>query len=317
MKTVSLHETLRRRHAGGRNQVDAIQVIQKDHRSVDTLFRRFDREARDGDEDAQRATVREVVRALSVHAAIEEEFLYPALREAGVQVEVLDALEEHHAVKLLLSELDALAPGHPRYAAKVRLLAENVRRHVAEEERELLPRLRRSLDDGQRRELGETLDKARAAAPTRPHPTAPDEPPGVFLAGAMSAPIDRARDAWSGAMGAITATLNELGRTLRGWSSRAGRRGRAAADRAAGAALDAAGTAGERASAAVRRGRQAARDTRRAAKGTARKAQGTARKVQGTARRTQAAAARTAKRVSKGARAATRGYSGEATPTVH
>jgi hemerythrin superfamily protein len=287
--------------------VDAIQLIQQDHRAVDQLFRRFEREAKSGDVEAQRATVRDVVRALSIHASVEEEFLYPALREAGVDSEVLDALEEHHAAKLTLAELDALAPGHPRYAPKVRLLAENVRRHVREEERALLPRLRRALDDHQRRELGETLAKARGAAPTRPHPTAPDQPPGVFVAGALAAPFDRARDAWAGGMAAARATAGDLFRAARTWLWRAERRGRAAVTTTARRGrAEAAAETGR----VVQRARAAARETQQAAKGTARRARGAARKASGAARGG-------AEKVKKGARAATRGYAGEARPTVH
>jgi hemerythrin-like domain-containing protein len=287
--------------------VDAIQLIQQDHRAVDQLFGRFDREARSGDLEAQRATVRDLVRALSIHASVEEEFLYPALREAGIEPEVLEALEEHHAVKLTLEELDALPPGHPRYAPKVRLLAENVRRHVREEERALLPRLRRALDDGQRRELGQTLAKARVAAPTRPHPTAPDQPPGVFVAGALAAPFDRARDAWAGGMAAARATAGDLFRAARTWLWRAERRGRAAVTTTARRGrAEAAAETGR----VVQRARAAARETQQAAKGTARRARGAARKASGAARGG-------AEKVKKGARAATRGYAGEARPTVH
>ena len=161
---------------------------------MEGLFRRLER-AGDGAIRTKTALARELVRALSVHAAIEEELLYPALREAGVEADVLEALEEHHAVKLMLSELDAIGPRAPRFDAKVAVLAENVRRHVAEEEQTLLPRLQRALDVRQRAELGASLEAARVASPTRPHPTAPDEPPGIFVAGAAAAIYDRARDA--------------------------------------------------------------------------------------------------------------------------
>ncbi len=178
--------------------MDAIQLIQRDHREVERLFKEHERAERAGDERRQGAIVRELIRELSVHAAIEEQFVYPALRQAGADTGVLDALEEHHAVKLILVELESLTPSSPRHAAKVRLLAENVRRHVEEEERELLPLLERTFDDERRRELASTLERAKRAAPTRPHPAAPDMPPGNFIAGAFAAVVDRSRDALRG-----------------------------------------------------------------------------------------------------------------------
>ena len=178
--------------------MDAIQLIQRDHREVERLFKDHERAERAGDHRREGRIVRELIRELSVHATIEEQFVYPALRQAGADTRILDALEEHHAVKLTLVELENLAPSNPRHSAKVRLLAENVRRHVEEEERELLPLLERTFDEERRRELASSLERAKRAAPTRPHPTAPDMPPGNFVAGAFAAVYDRSRDALRG-----------------------------------------------------------------------------------------------------------------------
>lgn len=190
--------------------MDAIQLIQKDHREVERLFKEYERVERGGDNPREGAIVRELVRELSVHATIEEQFVYPALRQAGADTGVLDALEEHHAVKLTLVELENLAPDSARYSAKVRLLAENVRRHVDQEERELLPLLERTFDEARRRDLGNALERAKRAAPTRPHPAAPDTPPGNFIAGAFAAVYDRSRDALRGGTEVIR-TISEQG----------------------------------------------------------------------------------------------------------
>src|SRR5512133_1313682 len=145
--------------------MDAIQFILRDHRELERLFKEHERAERAEERDRQGEVVRHLVRELSVHAAIEEQFVYPALREARADTRVLDALEEHHAVKLTLAELEDPPPTNARFGAKVRLLAENVRRHLAEEERELLPLLERALDDERRGALGEALERAKRAAP--------------------------------------------------------------------------------------------------------------------------------------------------------
>jgi hemerythrin-like domain-containing protein len=216
--------------------VDAIQLIQKDHREVEELFRRFERAERDDDREAQGAIAREFVRALSVHAALEEQYVYPVIRRSE-DAGILDALEEHHAAKVLLREIDALAPASERFASKVHVLAANVRQHVEEEERELLPILERTLDADRLRALGDTLERARASAPTRPHPAAPDTPPGVFVAGAAAAIYDRVRDALRGAT-ALVRGLAGRGMAMgldgmRGLGARAQERGRTAVERAA------------------------------------------------------------------------------------
>jgi len=58
----------------------------------------------------------------------------------GAEDTVLEAMEEHHVAKWVLSELDGMDPTHERFDAKVQVLIENVRHHVQEEEQELFPR---------------------------------------------------------------------------------------------------------------------------------------------------------------------------------
>jgi hemerythrin superfamily protein len=302
--------------------VDAIQTIQKDHRELDRLFESFERAARSGDAPREGALAREIVRELSVHAAIEEEFLYPALREAGVETQVLDALEEHHAAKVSLSEIEALPAEHERFASKVRVLVTAVRHHIVEEERELLPRLRRALDPQQLRQLGETLEQAKRAAPTRPHPQAPDTPPGVFVAGSFAALWDRLRDALRDGSEVVQASVRDGARrglgAVRGLAGQAERRGR----RAIGAATEELAQGAQEVVQDVReRGREAvagARKQGRAAARTVRRNGASARQSAG--RKTTKATGQVrsaAGAVKKGARRATRGYQGEPQPTVH
>lgn len=173
---------------------DAIGVLKADHQAIEQLFRRFERTRSPAEQ--QRLADR-MIRELSIHAAIEEQHVYPVLRRRldGRAPKVLVALEEHHLAKLALSEIEALAPGNERFEAKVRVLIESVRHHVAEEERELLPAMRRALSPEELRVIGEALVQARAGAPTHPHPTAPDEPPGNLIGNVGAAVMDRSRDA--------------------------------------------------------------------------------------------------------------------------
>jgi hemerythrin-like domain-containing protein len=174
-------------------QTDALGVLRKEHQEVEQLFRRFERAHGAG--ERQRLASR-VVRELSIHTAIEEELVYPALRRRanGVADRVLLALEEHHLAKLALAEIEKLDASDERFAAKMRVLAEGIRRHVEEEERDLFAAARRSLSAQELRELGEALLLARESAPTRPHPAAPDQPPANALANLGAAAYDRGRE---------------------------------------------------------------------------------------------------------------------------
>ena len=176
------------------NPNDAVGVLKKDHQAIEQLFRRFER-AKSGPERKRLAD--RMVRELSIHAAIEEQLVYPALRRRldGGAPQVLIALEEHHVAKIALAEIERLDATDERFEAKVHVLIENVRRHVQEEERDLLPALRRTLTPDEVQALGEALVRAKGAAPTRPHPSAPDEPPANALTNVGAAAYDRSREA--------------------------------------------------------------------------------------------------------------------------
>jgi hemerythrin superfamily protein len=180
--------------------VDAITLLKDDHKTVEGLFKRYER-AGDRAYATKRKLADSIIRELSVHAAIEEQLFYPAVR-ARVEAEkddVLEALEEHHLVKLTLAELEDLDPKDERFDAKVTVLMESVRHHVKEEEQEMFPKVRKSVSRADLQELGELMAQAKRGVPTRPHPGAPDEPPGNAVAGLGAVVYDLARDAASGA----------------------------------------------------------------------------------------------------------------------
>ncbi len=191
-KTSARTKTTARSRQGTRTTPDAVALIKNDHRMMEGLFRKFEatRNSR-----AQGRIRDQIVRELSIHASIEEELLYPAADERARQKGlVLESLEEHHLVKVLLSEIDGMNPEDERFEAKVHVLMENVMHHAKEEEKELLPKVRQVLSRSELIELGEQMDRAKKRAPTRPHPKAPDTPPGIQVAGPVSAVMDSAKD---------------------------------------------------------------------------------------------------------------------------
>ncbi len=163
----------RRVSAGGRRSgprpIDAIAYLKADHRAVEKAFRAFENSGERAFR-TKRKLVDEMVRELSLHAAVEEQFFYPAVRRAvpALHRDVLEALEEHHVAKWLLSELDGMDAADERFDAKVAVLTESVRHHVREEERELFPEVRRAMERKELMELGNKLREAKLLAPTRP-----------------------------------------------------------------------------------------------------------------------------------------------------
>lgn len=172
---------------------DAITTLRDDHKRVEKLFKQFEKlEKNDGSAAQKRKVVEQIIEELSIHAAVEEQVFYPAVRELeDVGDVVLEGLEEHHIVKWTLSELDGMKGDEERFDAKVKVLMESVRHHVEEEESEMFPKVREAMGRKPLIELCETMEKARKAAPTKPHPRMPDEPPGNLVSGTAAGLTDR------------------------------------------------------------------------------------------------------------------------------
>jgi hemerythrin superfamily protein len=175
--------------------MDAVTLLRNDHKTVEGLFKKFEKAGPNATKTKQ-DLVEKMIEELSIHAAIEEQVFYPAVREAmpDAREEVLEALEEHHVVKWTLSELDGMDPGDERFTAKVTVLTDLVRHHVEEEEGELFPEVRKTMKRKDLEELAQALESAKKAAPTRPHPRAPDTPPGNVIAGVAAGAVDKAQD---------------------------------------------------------------------------------------------------------------------------
>ncbi len=191
--------------------MDAITLLRNDHKTVERLFKRFEK-AGDGALVEKRQIVDRIVEALSIHATIEEQLFYPVARATvpGTDDIALESLEEHHIVKWVLSELDGMDPAAERFDAKVTVLIENVRHHVEEEEGEFFPKVRNELGRKALGDLGEALEKAKSAAPTHPHPRSPDTPPSNSVVGAIAGVIDRVTDNVSGVAQGGVSTVQDL-----------------------------------------------------------------------------------------------------------
>ena len=103
--------------------MDAITLLRDDHKTVEQLFKRFEK-AGDRAYVEKREIVDRIIEELSVHAAIEEQVFYPVARATVPDTEdiALESLEEHHIVKWVLSELVDLDPTDERFDAKVTVL---------------------------------------------------------------------------------------------------------------------------------------------------------------------------------------------------
>ncbi|HYH65269.1 MAG TPA: hemerythrin domain-containing protein [Urbifossiella sp.] len=117
----------------------AVSLLKEDHERVKDLFDQFEAAK---SHTAKTRIVRAALAELKVHAAIEEELFYPAVRKPIGKEIMNEADEEHHVAKLLIAELDTMDGSESHFDAKFHVLAENVRHHIKEEENEMLPKAR-------------------------------------------------------------------------------------------------------------------------------------------------------------------------------
>ena len=122
---------------------DAITLLTAQHREVHEMFEKFENMT-DRAKVSKKKLADEICQALIMHTTIEEEILYPAVREATEETEdmVDEAVVEHASAKDLISQIQEMDPGDDLYDAKVKVLKEMVEHHVEEEEQEMFPKAR-------------------------------------------------------------------------------------------------------------------------------------------------------------------------------
>ena len=111
---------------------DAIALLKADHRQVEEWFEQFEK-ARDDNRKQTLAT--RICNALKVHTTIEEEIFYPAFIAATEDKDLHhEAIVEHNGAKQLIADIEAIGPEDDYYDAKVKVLSEQIKHHVKEEE---------------------------------------------------------------------------------------------------------------------------------------------------------------------------------------
>jgi hemerythrin superfamily protein len=130
---------------------DAITLLTADHKEVKQLFKEFEALKEKGSNEEKTAVVEQICNALTVHAQIEEEIFYPAVRKAIEDGDLMDeALVEHAGAKELIAQLQDMDPEDDLYDAKVTVLGEQIDHHVKEEEGDMFPKAKKAkVDTGQ------------------------------------------------------------------------------------------------------------------------------------------------------------------------
>ena len=148
---------------------DAIVLLKDEHQQIRKTFRAFEK-AGERAHATKGRLVDKMIELLTIHTYIENEVMYPRVRELLPEVEddVLESYEEHHVADVLVMELSTMKPEDERFTAKTTVLIENVEHHMEEEEQDWFPKVREGLGRKQRQEVGAEMLRARKKAPRRP-----------------------------------------------------------------------------------------------------------------------------------------------------
>ena len=132
-----------------KNAPDAIALLMDDHKKVKAMFKEFEKlKKQDGNEGEKDELVGRICSELTIHAQVEEEIFYPAVRAAGVDDDLMDEADvEHAGAKDLIAQLEDMKPGDDHYDAKVTVLGESIDHHVKEEHEEMFPKAKKTKVD--------------------------------------------------------------------------------------------------------------------------------------------------------------------------
>ena len=138
----------------------ALEMLSSDHRKVEDLFKKFE-EMKEKDDASRVAVAQRVCTELTIHMQIEEDLLYPWLRENMDDTDmVAEAYVEHATAKQLIAEIMQVGEPDEEYDAKVKVLSEYIKHHVKEEEGEIWPDV--ASEEEELDELGQELFARKA-----------------------------------------------------------------------------------------------------------------------------------------------------------
>ena len=175
---------------------DVVDILTTDHHEVLSLLGQIP----GADPGERRDMADTIIAELMRHSVAEEMHVYPAMRDHlpdGVS-RVEHDVAEHQELVEVMKEVEGLDASEPRFLETLGRMEQVLRDHITDEESDQFPLLRAHLPHERLVEIGAKVEAAKQAAPTRPHPSAPDHPPLDMVVGVPTGIIDRVRDAMSG-----------------------------------------------------------------------------------------------------------------------
>jgi hemerythrin superfamily protein len=121
---------------------EATTLLRADHKLVNDLFAEYEKSRSNV---RKKQIVSTICKELTIHAQIEEEIFYPAVKLALKDKELIpEATVEHATLKDLIAQVKDVDPDGEIFDAKIKVLSEYVKHHVKEEQNEIFPKAKES-----------------------------------------------------------------------------------------------------------------------------------------------------------------------------
>jgi len=117
-------------------------MLRADHKRVADLFADYEKTSSTA---KKKDIVSTICTELSVHAQVEEEIFYPAVKQALKDRELVpEATIEHATLKDLIAQVEGIEPDGEMFDARIKVLSEYVKHHVKEEHTEMFPKAKKT-----------------------------------------------------------------------------------------------------------------------------------------------------------------------------
>ena len=137
--------------------MDAIKLLEQQHREVEELFEQFEKVGDKNDELLMELAAR-IADNLAAHATIEEKIFYPSVYVGPTMEKLQHAVEEHLSAKRVIADILDMDPTDAQFKAKVMVLQELIEHHVKEEEKDLFPKVKKLMTKEELEVIGEQME---------------------------------------------------------------------------------------------------------------------------------------------------------------
>src|SRR2546423_551915 len=141
--------------------MDVIKLLKEDHKKVKKMLDELESTSERA-ENKREHLFAKVQHELRLHELVEEEIVYPAFRaQSRLKDIVLEGIEEHHVIDLIMDEIAGESVTDESWAAKVKVMKENVEHHVEEEEEKMFPQARKLFKEEELEMLGRQVEQRK------------------------------------------------------------------------------------------------------------------------------------------------------------